>query len=56
MQLTAVKRQMLVLASFHQALREGVIHSLTVNAFTPDEWAVQEKSNPPIEMVTLTVS
>lgn len=38
----AVKRQQQILGLFSSLLTSGVLHALSVKAFTPDEWAAAQ--------------
>lgn len=45
-----VKRQQQILSLFSSLLTTGVLHALTVKAFTPEEWAA---SQVPLTQLTL---
>jgi monothiol glutaredoxin len=49
--LRPVQRQQKVLSCFSEYLADGRLHALTVEAFTPEEWAAQTEA--PLIQVTI---
>jgi monothiol glutaredoxin, Grx4 family len=43
-ELTAVKKQQLVLATLKEPLASGKLHAVSVKAYTPDEWLDKQKA------------
>jgi monothiol glutaredoxin len=43
--LSAVKKQQLILATLKEPLASGKLHAVSVKAYTPDEWADKQKAS-----------
>jgi monothiol glutaredoxin len=43
--LSALKKQQLILATLKEPLASGKLHAVSVKAYTPDEWADKQKGN-----------